>query len=159
MENPKKRCAFCHRWYRLDSRTYGHQLACDRATCRKERKAEADRNWRIKHPGYGQSRKLKIRAWAESYPCYWKHYRKNHLDYCLRDNRRRVLAAKRARHSAKQDAIRQISLDKLRSIQETGLKSSAKQDGIIRRVNGIMDYLIWKESSAKPNDIDLVLTL
>jgi len=156
-EIPKRRCAFCHCWYQPDPRTTKQQRACKKDTCRKARKSSADRSWQIKHPGYGKSRKLKIRAWAQSYPYYWRQYRKKHPDYCLRDNQRRGLAAKRVCYSAKQDAIRQISLEKLWSIQEIGLNHSAKQDGLARQLNGVMDYLIWKESSAKQDSTDLAL--
>jgi len=154
MKNPKKRCAFCHRWYQPDPRTWKHQLACGNSVCRKLRHVQADRSWRIKHPDRNRNWKLKVRVWARNYPHYWRHYRKTHPDYCLRDNRRRVLAAKRARMFRKTDAIRQISVEKIRSIRDLGVECSAKTDAIDRRVDGIVDYLLWRVEKAVPQNTD-----
>ena len=63
MNIPKKRCAFCHRWYASDPRTWKHQLACGDPACGKLRHAQADRSWRIKHPGRpNETWKLKVRV-------------------------------------------------------------------------------------------------
>ena len=155
MKIPKKRCVFCHRWYAPNPRTWKHQLACPRKKCRKKRKAQADRSWRIKHPGRSnETWKLKVRAWARNYPDYWKQYRASHPEYVLRDNLRRVAAAKQVRAFRKTDAIRQISVDKIRSIREMGVECSAKTDAIIRRVDGIVDYLLWTVEKAVPQNTD-----
>lgn len=158
MNNPKKRCIFCHCWYRPDPRIGQEQLACWRAECRKERKAQADRNWRIKHPGYGSKWKYKLRAWAANYPSYWKHYRKTHPEYAERERKRMSSQRERLKTVAKEDAMRQIAVDKLRSIQAPLPKTVAKGDAIRRRVDGIVDYLFWKEGVAKPNATDLVMS-
>jgi hypothetical protein len=96
---------------------------------------------------------LKIHAWVKGYPNYWHKYRKEHPDYVARDNRRRCSSYKKRKISAKQDAVRQISVEKLESIRDLELVSSAKQDAVHRRVDGILNYLFWKESSAKQDDI------
>lgn len=155
MKNPKKRCAFCHRWYKPDPRTRKHQLACKKIACRKRRHAAADRSLRIKRPRPpGDNWKLKIRAWARNYPYYWRQYRKAHPEYVERDNRRRSLSAKKARAFRKTDAMRQISVEKIRSIRDLGAGCSAKADAIGRRVEGIMDYLLWTVEKAVPQNTD-----
>lgn len=142
-KNPKKRCYFCHEWYQPDVRTRGHQIACRDRVCSGNRRARADRNWRIKHPRNSANWKYKVREWSRDYPYYWRHYRKSHPEYCKRDNRRRVLAARRANHSAKTDAMKQIAVEKLLSIRQIGMEYSAKTDGTNRRVEGIVEYLFW----------------
>jgi hypothetical protein len=154
MNNPKKRCAYCHRWYRPDPRTRKQQLACGAAACRKKRKAQADRTWRKKNPGYAAARKPKMRVWAAEYPDYWSYYRKTHPEYADREQKRMSSKRLQFKSVAKQDARRQIAVDKLQSIQNRPPKTVAKQDEIHRRVNGIVDYLFWKEGVAKPNDTD-----
>ena len=155
MTNPRKRCEFCHGWYAPDPRIGEGQLACGRAECGKKRKARADRNWRIKHPGYGVKWKYKLREWAADYPDYWKRYRKTHPEYVERERNRMRSRRERLKTVAKQDARRQISVEKLESIQAQAPKTVAKDDAIHHRVNGIVDYLFWKEGVAKPNATDL----
>lgn len=41
------------------------------------------------------------------------------------------------------------AVDKLLDIRAMTADSSAKQDAIARRVEGILDYLFWREGSAK----------
>lgn len=148
----KKRCEFCHKWFMPHPRA-PHQRCCSNRTCRKKRKARADKNWNLKNPGYGKGRTLKIRVWAKEYPDYWRKYRRKHPDYVARDNRRRCSSYKRRKISAKQDAVHKISVEKLESIRVLEPVSSAKQDAVHRRVDSILDYLFWKESSAKQDKI------
>ena len=61
---------------------------------------------------------------------YWQNYRKEHPDYVEKDNKRRHASHKKEKNAAKQDTIQ-------------------------RRQNGILDYLIWKESAAKQDAIDI----
>jgi hypothetical protein len=59
----------------------------------------------------------------------------------------------RAENVAKQDAVRKISVEKLESIRDSEADSVAKQDAVHRRVNGILDYLFWKENVAKQDNM------
>ena len=111
-----KRCDFCHRWYAPDPRIGEDQVACQREECRKKRKARADRNWRIKHPGYGVKWKYKLREWAANYPDYWKHYRKTHPECADRERRRMRSKRERLKSVAKQDARRQIAVERLEGV-------------------------------------------
>lgn len=152
----KKRCEFCHAWFTPDPRTAQNQTCCSDPSCRKKRRFETQRSWRQKNPGYDRTRKEKIKNWARDYPAYWHKYRKEHPDYTHRDNRRRVLSRRKAALSAKQDLISRFSVEKLRGIQEKALEVSAKQDLIRPAMAGISElteFLIWREMSAKQNQI------
>lgn len=153
MKDKKRRCKFCRRWYLPDPRTYRRQIACSIPDCRNARRRQANKRWQLQRPGYQHYRRAKVRDWAGNYPQYWRRYRANHPDYVHRDNLRRVLSRKKSRLSAKQDAIRQISVEKLKSIQEIRPPLSAKGDAIDRRVDGLINYLFWKEQSAKQDAI------
>jgi len=148
----KKRCEICHQWFSPHPRA-PHQRCCSKLACQKKRKARADKNWWSKNPDYGKSRKPKIRTWAKEYPNYWSKYRRKHPDYAKKERRRRRSAHKRAKSAAKQDAVRQIAVEKLESIMDLEPQNAAKQDAVHRRLNGIVDYLIWKESAAKQDGI------
>lgn len=148
----KKRCEICHKWFTPHPRA-PHQSCCSNPACQKKRKAKAKKNWWSENPDYGKSRKPKIRSWAKEYPDYWRKYRKEHPDYVARDNRRRCSSYKRGKFSAKQDAVHKISVEKLESIRDLEPVSSAKQDAVHRRVDSILNYLFWKESSAKQDSM------
>lgn len=149
----KKRCEFCYEWFTPHACTKQKQKCCSKPDCRKKRKARTKRTWWNKNAGYNKSRKAKIKAWARNYPNYWQKYRKKHPDYVARDNRRRCSVYRKRKISAKQDQLAQISLEKLESIKKFEVVSSAKQDQLHSQVNGILDYLFWKEFSAKQNTL------
>jgi adenylate kinase len=48
---------------------------------------------------------------------------------------------------AKRDALRKISVDKLKEIQAQAVTAVAKRDTLARRVDQVVDYLFWKETS------------
>lgn len=149
-----QRCIICHLWFQPNPRTIRNQKACSRLPCQKQRKFLANQSWRIRHPRYNHSRRHKVQAWAKTYPDYWRHYRATHPDYVERDNRRRRLSRKKALCAAKQDAIDQIAVEKLRGIPTVGPESAAKQAAILRRLNGVVEFLFWKETAAKQGSID-----
>lgn len=153
MKIAKKRCKFCHEWFSPDPRTAYKQSCCAKVSCQKLRRANTQKKWRLKNPSYDQSRKEKLKVWAKGTPSYWQRYRRSHPAYVARDNQRRCSAYQQGKISAKQDQISQISVAKLESIKKMGVVSSAKQDQINRRVNEVVDFLIWKEFSAKQNEI------
>lgn len=148
----KKRCEICHQWFTPHPRA-PHQRCCSKPACQKKRKAKADKNWNLKNPGYGKGRKLKIKAWAKGYPDYWRKYRRSHSDYAKKECQRMRSVRQKAKNVAKQDAVRQISVEKLESIRGLESQNVAKQDAVHRRVNAILNYLFWKESVAKQDGI------
>jgi len=153
MKIAKRRCEFCHEWFSPDPRTVKFQRSCTKPDCRKKRSRASVRQWWKQNPGYNKGRSPKVRAWAKAYPNYWRKYRQEHPDYVKKERRRRRSAHKKAKNAAKQNAISQISLEKLESIRNLEPNSAAKQNTIHRRVDGILDYLFWKECVAKQNAI------
>ena len=130
----RRRCHICEDWFipRRRARKIS-QRCCSKAACQKERKAENKRDWWRRNPDYDQSRRTKIQDWAKDYPDYWRQYRATHPGYVEKDNRRRVLSRQKSQLSAKQDSVH-------------------------RRVDGLVDYLLWKEESAKQNPIASALS-
>lgn len=144
MKPTKKTCAYCGRQYAPNPRTAKIQKSCSRVKCRRARQRQNYKNWWSRHPGYEMGRRLKKRGWSKAFPDYWKLYRANHPDYVKKDNRRRKLAQKRARRSANQITMRQIAVDKLRAMQRPKpAHCSANQIAIARRMDDIVDYLLW----------------
>ena len=148
----KKRCRVCRDWYRPDPRNRGFQKVCGKPDCRRERKRQADRQWRATDPGYAASRKSKIRDWAKGYPGYWQHYRAAHPDYVQRnrDQTRERLKASRLMF-AKQDAIKRDPVGYLEDLRGPGM--FAKQDAMARPVDGILTFLVERALFAKPTPI------
>ena len=128
MKIAKRRCEFCHEWFTPDPRTVRTQRSCAKPACRKQRSRAAVRNWRQQNQDCNKGRGPKIREWAKAYPDYWRQYRRYHPEYAAKDNQRRRTARQRA-------------------------KNAAKRNEIHRRVEGILDYLLWKELSAKQNEM------
>lgn len=140
-----KRCRICKKRFRPHPRSRRFQKACRKRGCRQARKREADRAWRRKNPGYGMSRRDKLRRWAAANPDYWKRWRAAHPAYTERN---REASRERKRRSrlwfAKQDAIRGDAVGYLE-----GLRAGAwfaKQDAIGVPVDGILTFLLFRES-------------
>lgn len=148
----KKRCEICYNWFTPQARA-PHQRCCSNPVCRKKRKAAADKNWWLKNQNYGKSRKQKIRDWAKNYLNYWQKYRGEHPDYARKERQRMLSIRQKAKSVAKQDAVHEISVEKLKGIRDLAPISVAKQDAVHRRVDGILDYLFWKETVAKQDEI------
>jgi hypothetical protein len=153
MRIARKRCDYCGRWYSPHPRTWRQQRACAAPACRKRREAQAQQSWRKRHPDYEQGRRLKRRAWAKTYPDYWRQYRKTHPEYALREKRRMRRKREGVRRVANQNAISAIAVEKLTSIREGEPENVANHNAIYRRVDGIIGYLLWKECVANQNSI------
>lgn len=179
MRVSKKRCAHCHTWFQPDPRTAAKQLFCSRPECRKESGLQSHRRWwRDNGAACNANRRQKLRTWAGAIH-YYPTYRAEHPDYVARDNLRRRKAHEAARraakqemrreisvdevvgsppahpqNAAKQDMSRQISVGKLRDIQAWRPENAVNQDMIVRRVDGILDFLLWKEGAAKQDSTD-----
>jgi len=154
MSTIKKRCEFCHKWFSPSPYAAHHQKCCSDPVCCKKRKARANKNWRAKNPDYEKGRNEEKRIWAQNYPDYWQKYRQTNSDYVKREYRRRCSARKEAEKTARQDTARQISLEKLKSIQELALNSAARQDAVHGQIEGIVNYLFWKEKTARQDILE-----
>ena len=149
------RCRVCGQYFRPDPRKRGwnKQKTCARERCRLIQQRRKYQDWIKRHPGYQASRRLKVRGWAKAYPDYWQRYRRGHPGYVERDNRRRLAAKGRARRSAKQTVRRRILVEKLLAVKALEPERSAKQTVIARRVDALVDVLIWQHGSAKQSVI------
>jgi len=145
----RKRCEFCHSWFTCDPRT-PHQICCSKPECRKQRKAVADKRWRLNNPTYDKSRARKKRDWAQKRD-YWRHYRQTHPDYVAADNKRRHKTHKARKSAANQDARRKIAVGKLAGTRDFAPNSAANQVAIARRVDILVEYLFPNEPAANPN--------
>lgn len=145
------RCRYCGRFFRPHPRKRGGspQKTCGRDPCRRANERRRLREWIGRNPGYQASRRPKTRAWARAYPDYWRRYRRKHRDYARRDNLRRSAAIRRGRRSAKQTVIREILVEKLLAVKRIRPRCSAKQTVMTRRVDALVDVLVWRERSAK----------
>lgn len=151
------RCRCCGRFFRPDPRKRGRnrQKTCGRQACRRRHKQRNNQSWARRHPGYGKSRKLKIRAWAKAHPDYWQRYRAGQPAYQDRERQRMRSKRSRLRRVAKQAVIGQITVEKLLAVKRIRPKSVAKQAVIARRVDALVDVLIWREAVAKQSLIAL----
>lgn len=145
-----KRCQYCGRWFHPDPRT-SHQKACSREECRRARQRQKLRSWRKLHPDHAERYQQKVQAWAKAYPDYWCQWRTDNAEYRERERRRMRTKRKRARRVAKETAMAQIAVDKLRDIQTARPESVAKETALSRRVDAVVEFLFWKEAVAKRN--------
>lgn len=146
-----KICRYCGRKFRPDPRAVGNQRCCGREPCRRERRRRKWQSWIKRHPDYRKAadQRNKTKAWSKTYPDYWRQYRAANAEYRERERRRMVAKRRRARRVAKQAGIGKIAVGKLRKIESRGPKTVAKQTGIARRLDGVVQFLLWKEAVAK----------
>jgi hypothetical protein len=144
MDRYKRRCRICLRRFQAGRRT---QKICSRRRCQKDRHRRSCLIWHKKHPHRDQKRRLKVRGWAKAYPNYWRRYRASHPDYAERERRRMWRKRRRALRVAKRDARRVVAVEKLAAIVAETPKNVAKRDACDRRVDKVLDFLIWKEAS------------
>ena len=91
-------------------------------------------------------------AWAKANPDYWRDYRRDHPTYYQQDlfRRRQAYRKAHARSSANEIAIADISRRKLAALEALQTPGfSANETSIDRRVELVVDYLVWKARSAK----------
>ena len=149
-------CDQCGRVYKPDPRT-AHQKTCRRLRCRRARNRAKMRRWRTLHPKHTAAYRPKVRAWAKAYPDYWRQYRKNNRVYAERDNKRRRRAHREARRAANVTAIASIFRRKLQDLTSLRSPESAANVTLMdRRINGIVDYLVWRDRAANVTDIALM---
>lgn len=143
-------CRHCSRSFRPDPRIGEAQKVCGRAACQRERRRATLRLWRVLHPENVKVHAQRGRAWAKANPDYWRNYRRDHPAYYQQDLFRRRQAWRRARSSANEIAIADISRRKLAALEALQASNpSANETPIDRRVELVVDYLVWKARSAK----------
>lgn len=149
-----KTCLICRKAFIPDSRS-PKQNVCSGVECQKERKRRKWRRWAARHR---KQRRDKLRLWAQAYPHYWRRYRKNNDHYRSQDNVRRKKAHRRRRRAAKQTHFKTLYIERLKCIQAAGDcgKNAAKPTPIQRRINEVLECLIWRENAAKQTHIAAV---
>lgn len=152
-------CLVCQSLFLPNPRT-PQQKVCSQDLCQRERKRRQWRRWAFIHQ---EQKNRKLRLWAKAYPHYWRHYRKHKAKpaYRQREIQRMRDRRKSLRRVAKQIQIRALYLERLRRIQTLGAvqKNVAKQTLIARRINEIVECLIWKERVAKQIPMEAALAL
>jgi hypothetical protein len=72
----RRKCCHCKEFFLPDPRNRHHQRYCGEPACRRESKAESQRQWesRPENRDYycGPEKAAKVRAWRAAHPGYWK---------------------------------------------------------------------------------------
>lgn len=161
MDKPQERsCSICQSFFKPNPRTrHGRgyrQKVCSKPSCQQERKRRYWRRLMASRPKSLERHRKQTRLWSQARG-YWKDWRKNHARYMTRDNRRRRLAAKAARRSAKQVQIRRLRVERIRRLRQmiAEAKASAKQVQFLPVIVGLVDYLDDRDCSAKQVQIGI----
>jgi hypothetical protein len=147
MRISKKRCLHCRRWFRPYARRRPIQRFCALRPCQRERHRRNCLAFYRNDPHCDGKRRQKIRDWARRYPDYWRRYRAAHPGYRERERRRMQAKRGQAIRVAKRDVWRRIAVERLRDIQAQGTEFVAKRDVFDRRVEAVLEFLVWKETS------------
>lgn len=150
----RPRCHCCGQFFKPYPQQGARQKTCGQPSCRQIRQRRKYQDWIKRHPWHRAERKTKVQGWAKAYPDYWRQYRAGHSEYQERERSRMKGKRGRARRVAKQTAWSRIAVEKLRVVRRMGPKTVAKQTAWARRVNGIVDFLWWKETVAKQRPIE-----
>ena len=77
MDNSKwKKCAFCGRFFRPDSRVGDRQKSCKDLHCQQKRRWSQQRAWRAKNPDYFKGRYGYLKEWRMAHPDYQRARRR-----------------------------------------------------------------------------------
>lgn len=144
----QKRCRYCGRWFHPHA---SEQKACPRERCRLARKRDKLRSWRNRHPGHAKKWGPKVRAWADGYPAYWVQWRAGHAAYREREKLRMRAKRRRDRIVANDTGAREILVEKLRAVVATEPPGVANDTGRDRRVEALVEVLVWREAVANRN--------
>ena len=86
--NPRKRCRYCQELFFPYPGRYRGQRACSKAQCRRQRRRDTNRTYRLKNPYDADYRRDVKKRWREAHGrIYMRRYREAHSDY-VKVNRR-----------------------------------------------------------------------
>lgn len=71
----QKRCAYCGRYFRADSRARNIQKSCGDPKCRAKRKRESQKKWLAANPDYFKGRYPEVKEWRATHPDYQRLWR------------------------------------------------------------------------------------
>lgn len=148
----EKRCEYCGRWFHPHT---PQQKLCPQQECRRARQRQKLKSWRKRHPGFAEKYRPKVRAWAEGYPDYWRQWRADHVEYRAREKQRMRAKRRKARRVANDTGVAGIAVEKLRTVRDLWSNPVANETGLSRRVDAVVEFLIWKETVAKRNRIGM----
>lgn len=148
----EKRCSYCGRQYEPYGRAVERQKHCGALECRRKHKRARDRVWRSQDAEWRKARQAKVREWARERQ-YWSGWRSKHPEYRRREALR--MKRKRAEGVAKQAGLLSDPLGYLERIRYgTPPSGVARQEGLARRLDEILEYLIVRERVAKQEGAD-----
>jgi hypothetical protein len=122
----KKRCRYCSDLFTPDPRSYrprsdgkgrrSSQEACPKAECRRHRRSDANRQWRVKNPTYDDQRQAQHCQWRANHPGYPKAYRAAHPEYVQRNREQQRRRDRKGKNLVNQDAIHAFYDGKIRRL-------------------------------------------
>ena len=160
MKPKKKRCANCRQWFKPEPRailreSHPCQRHCSKITCRKASKKESQAKWLDKNRDYfkGEVHKRDCRLWTSKHPGYWRGYRRLYPDYVEANRQSQKIRDQRRNLLAKKEKIAQNPVGHLESIRILAHKNLAKKDEMRIPIEGILDFLVVRETLAKKDMI------
>lgn len=154
----RKRCQFCHEFYKPDPRTYRQQKTCTKSRCRAARRSHAVKRWKLHHKYHAQGDSHKQKQWRERHKGYWKQWRAKHPGYVRRNRRKqRGRNARNRTLIAKGNEIELICVENLRQISLLRLiaKRNEWHKILFLQIDELCRYLQRQLLIAKGNDMDL----
>jgi hypothetical protein len=116
----QKRCPYCRRLFTADPRLKEQQTTCGRPECRRQRKQQSDRHWRLQHPDYFRGIYPQQKELYGTRAEYKRQYRKQNPEY-VRRNAAFVKKHRESRQKAKTSPVSPTSCDLLLSVwKQTG---------------------------------------
>ena len=134
----RKQCHYCGKWYVPDPRTAKFRTACQKSSCRKKRKKQAQAAWLKKNPRYFCSHYYKTKLWLAKHPDYQRNYRRAHREYAAKDNKLRAIR-RRFKHYKIADIQDALFIGEIKQIRN--IKGADIQDTITRKIDGILNIM------------------
>jgi hypothetical protein len=131
----KRPCRFCRRWFLPDARQGEQQYACPEPACQARRKAENQRDWLEREPGYFRGRAEKHRTYRTSHPDVKRDWRARHPEVRERE---RIARSKRRQKAPTRRAVEQEAFV-LQLVSPQGVTSAharaVEQDSIMTQLH------------------------
>jgi len=116
----RKRCPYCCRLFVADPRVKEQQITCGRQECRRQRKQQSNKNWRLQHPDYFRGLYPQQKEIYGTRAEYKRQYRKRNPEY-VRRNAALIKRHRTSRQKAGTSPVSPTSCDLLLSVwKQTG---------------------------------------
>ena len=153
---PKRLCLICQCAFLADPRVGRRQRVCSKDACQKARKR---RTWRRLAKGKRNQRRITLWEWAQGKATYWKDWRKKPEHSAYREREIKRMRLKRARQArvAKPIQRQRLYIARLQGLKAMGTPENvAKPTQIARRLDSLVECLIWDARVAKPTQMETV---